>query len=254
MDLLIDIGNTNLRWTTLENGPAAAEAPPPLGEIRVQRHHGALPIDLLAAWEHLPAPRKILVGNVAGAALAAHLTRVTRSLWGLDPAFAATRAEGCGVRIAYVEPERLGVDRWLGLLAAHRQAPGASLIVDAGTAITYDLLLADGTHLGGLILPGVRMLREALMTGTRIPPWKDPPDARPGTPPWASDTAAAVAGASLQAPAALAERLWARLREQADTEPRLILTGGDAERLAPLIDAPVRILPALVLDGLALLA
>jgi len=255
MDLLIDIGNTNLRWAALGNNPAAwAQAGPVLGEVHTLRHHGAIPIDLLAAWDGLPAPRKVLVGNVGGAGLAAHLTRAVRSLWGLDPGFAATRAEGFGVRIAYSEPHRLGVDRWLALIAVHRHAPGPSLVIDAGTAITYDLLLGDGTHLGGLILPGVRLLREALITGTRIPPWADQPDPGPGDPAWATDTAAAVAGASLQGPSALAERLWMRLRDRAGTEPHLILTGGDAGRLAPLVGVPLRILPALVLQGLALLA
>jgi type III pantothenate kinase len=255
MDLLIDIGNTNLRWATLEGDPTAGARPgPTLGEVHTFRHHGAMPIDLLAAWDGLPPPRKVLVGNVGGAELAAHLTRAVRSLWGLDPGFAATRAEGFGVRVAYREPLRLGVDRWLALIAVHRHAPGPSLVIDAGTAITYDLLLSDGTHLGGLILPGVRMLREALIAGTRIPPWADQPDPGPGDPAWAADTAAAVAGASMQAPTALAERLWVRLRERAGADPHLILTGGDAERLAPLVAVPVRILPALVLQGLALLA
>ena len=143
MDLLIDIGNTNLRWATLEGDPPAGARPgPTLGEVHTLRHHGALPIDLLAAWDRLPAPRKVLVGNVGGAELAAHLTRAVRSLWGLDPGFAATRAEGFGVRVAYAEPLRLGVDRWLALIAVHRHAPGPSLVIDAGTAITYDLLLS----------------------------------------------------------------------------------------------------------------
>jgi type III pantothenate kinase len=255
MDLLIDIGNTNLRWATW--GPNPSGGPDPgriLGDVSILRHHGALPVDLLAAWDRLAAPRQIVVSNVGGPELAAHLTRAARSLWGLTPSFAATQALGFGVRIAYAEPEHLGVDRWLALIAAHRHAPGAALIVDAGTAITYDLLLADGTHLGGLILPGVRMLRESLRAGTRIPPWEEQQEPGADDPAWASDTAAAIAGASLQAPAALAERLWGRLRDRAGTEPLLILTGGDAQRLAPLVGTPIHILPALVLQGLAFLA
>jgi type III pantothenate kinase len=255
MDLLIDIGNTNLRWAALgDDSTAETQAGPALGEVHSLRHHGAMPMDLLAAWDRLPAPRKVLVSNVGGGELAAHLTRAARSLWGTEPRFAATQAEGFGIRVAYAEPGRLGVDRWLALIAARRHAPGPSLIVDAGTAITYDLLLADGTHLGGLILPGVRMLREALISGTRIPSWADPPDPAPGDPAWADNTAAAIAGASLQAPAALAERLWGQLRDRTGTEPHLIFTGGDAERLSQLVGVPARILPALVLQGLALLA
>jgi type III pantothenate kinase len=255
MDLLIDIGNTNLRWTTWGNpGLHRIETAPYLGEVQTLRHHGALTIDLIAAWDRLPAPDRILVANVGGAGLATHLTRACRSLWGLDPDFAATRAQAFGVTVAYLDPERLGVDRWLALIAARGLDEGAALIIDAGTAITYDLLAVDGTHLGGLILPGIHMLRESLRAGTHIPPWAEPTEPASTDPTWADNTATAIAAASLHAPAALAERLWERLRECVGVQPRLILTGGDAERLAPLVAIPTQILPALVLQGLALQA
>jgi type III pantothenate kinase len=252
MDLLIDIGNTNLRWATHDpEVPAPAGEGPLLGPVAGVHHHGALPIDLLAAWDQLDPPARVLVGNVGGNDLADHLARATRSLWGIEPSFAVPQARALGVRVAYAEPMRLGVDRWLALIAAHHQGPGAALIVDAGTAITYDLLLADGQHLGGLILPGVHLMRETLLGRTRIPPVSGPTDPDPGAP-WATDTATAISGASLQAPAALAERLWGQLCDQVGDSPRLILTGGDAESLAPLIHVPAHIQPALVLQGLAL--
>ena len=246
MDLLIDIGNTNLRWATHE--PEAAD----LGAIAGVRHHGALPVDLLAAWDRLDPPARVLVGNVGGDDLVQHLARAARSLWGIEPRFAIPQGQALGVRVAYAEPTRFGVDRWLALVAAHHQGPGAALIVDAGTAITYDVLLADGQHLGGLILPGVHLMRATLFGSTRIPPVAGLTHPDSSAPPWATDTAAAIAGASLQAPAALAERLWRRLCDQAGEGARLILTGGDAEHLAPLIAGPVRLQPALVLQGLAL--
>jgi type III pantothenate kinase len=255
VDLLVDIGNTNLRWATRDNpGPHRAQAALRLREVHTVRHHGALPIDLIAAWDCAPVPSQVLVANVGGPDLAAHLTRACRSLWGLDPNFAVSRPKAFGVAVAYPEPERLGVDRWLALIAARSLDQRAALIVDAGTAITYDLLAADGTHLGGLILPGVHLLREALRSGTRIPPWAQPEEPSPTAPPWADNTATGIAAASLHAPSALAERLWERLRKRSDTPPRLILTGGDAERLAAFVQVPAQILPALVLQGLALLA
>lgn len=242
MDLLIDLGNTSLKWATWGSGGGTA--------MRSLCHHGGLPLDLHAAWESLPAPERILVGNVAGDALGAELIRACQAHWGIAPRFARTRAECCGVRVAYAEPERLGVDRWLALLAAHRDCASTALIVDAGTAVTYDALLADGRHLGGLILPGMRLMREAVLTRTQIPPVV--PEESPE--PWARDTATAVANGAIQAPAALTERLWDRLRDQADAEPELILTGGDGERLLAALYRPARLVPDLVLRGLALLA
>ena len=242
MDLLIDIGNTNLKWARHEAGT--------LGEMRSVHHHGGLPVDLHAAWELMETPDQILVGSVAGDALVSALDRACLARWGRQPRHARTEHCSHGVTVGYGVPERLGVDRWLGLLAAHRICEGPVIIVDAGTAVTYDLLLADGRHLGGLILPGIEMMRDSLLSGTRIPR-VEPEDSCEL---WAADTATAVAAGSIQAPAALAERLYDRLRADVGESPALLVSGGDGERLLPVIGRPGRLVPDLVLRGLALLA
>jgi type III pantothenate kinase len=166
--------------------------------------------------------------------------------------------------VAYPDPSRLGVDRWLVMLGALGLGNGGALIVDAGTAVTYDLLLPGGDHLGGLILPGIEMMRVALLQGTRIP--QAAPDPAAGISieePWAVDTGPAVAAGGVQALGALADRLYDRLvlrcgplsgawpepRAKA-AAPRLLLTGGDAGRLAQAIGRPLTIIPDLVLRGL----
>ncbi len=253
MNLLVDIGNTNLRWNLA--------GPDGLGTTQTVRHGGGAPLDLIAAWEALgPAPERVLVGNVGGAAVADAVGRVARALWGLDPEQATCRSPCLGVTIAYGDPGRLGVDRWLALLAAHTLAPGPKLIVDAGTAVTYDLLLADGRHLGGLILPGIRMMRAALVQGTRIPPSSQtmgewPALEAPPPDPWATDTDTALAWGAPQALASLADRLRVRLAQAAGGEsPRVVLTGGDGAALADLVDPPGEPVADLVLMGLERLA
>ncbi len=242
MNLLLDIGNTNLRWALQEK-----EGPGPVQSVR---HSGAIPLDLLAAWEALDAPARVLVSNVGGAAVGAAVARVARSYWGLEPELAATRANCLGVRVAYPDPSRLGVDRWLALLEAHRRARRATVIVDAGTAVTFDLLLKDGRHLGGLILPGIEMMRDSLLAGTHIPRV----EAEPAGEPWAADTGAAVAAGSLHAIAALIGRLHDRLERQAGEPPDVLLTGGDAARVSGALEPPFETVPDLVLRGLILLA
>lgn len=240
--LLVDIGNTSLRWAVLEGDVC--------GEMRTVRHFGGLPIDLHAAWETLTPPRQVYVANVAGETIAAALTQACRSRWGITPEFVQTERETLGVRIAYTEPARLGVDRWLALLATHRHFPGDALIVDAGTAITYDVLKADGQHLGGLILPGIETMRDGLLTGTQIPRVDVVDHADE---PWARDTAPAIGSGTIQAPAALAERLQSRLAELGGARvPRLLVTGGDGERLLAALPAAAELVPDLVLRGLAL--
>jgi type III pantothenate kinase len=242
VQLLIDIGNTNLKWATLVSGR--------LGEMRAVRHHGGLPIDLHAAWEALPPPEQILVSNVGGEKIGAALRAACISRWHREPRFVQSEPTGWGVTVAYARPERLGVDRWLAMIAAHHRWAAPVLIVDAGTAVTYDLLLADGRQLGGLILPGIEMMREGLLAGTHIPR----AEAEEAIVPWASDTTTAITSGPVQALAALAERLRDRLQTEARTAPELVLTGGDAERLLSALDRPARCEPSVVLQGLARIA
>ncbi len=239
MELLLDVGNTNLRWAQHHNGE--------LGEIHLVTHYRGVPIDLHAAWEQLEPPRHVLISNVAGPKLGEALARTCRSYWGLTAELVQTQAESHGVHIAYACPENLGVDRWLALVGAHAAFPGSTLIVDAGTAVTFDLLLSDGKHLGGLILPGVEMMRDSLLTGTHIPRV----EADPAAAPWAADTAPAVAAGSIHAVGALVDRLSQRLMAETGAPTRILLTGGDTERIQPAIDADVIRVPDLVLQGMA---
>lgn len=90
MDLLIDIGNTNLKWARCQAGV--------VGEMQTVRHHGGLPIDVHAAWEYLDTPRRVLVGSVGGEAVANALKRTCRSRWRIDPRFARTKLFAMALR------------------------------------------------------------------------------------------------------------------------------------------------------------
>jgi type III pantothenate kinase len=249
MRLLVDIGNSSVKWA-VQRGQGTA-----LDGFGSALHNGALPLDLLAVWDELSHIDAVTAAGVGPKAVRDAVIQVCESRFARTPRWVQTRAEAHGIRIAYAAPERLGVDRFLTLIAAHQLAQAAaqqapSLIVDAGTAVTYDLLAADGRHLGGLILPGMRMMRSSLLAGTQIP-LHEPAEADLA---WAADTGEAIVAASIQAPAALAERLSRRLAEHTAGEPRLILTGGDAERLAAAIQLPVEHIPDLALRGLAAVA
>jgi type III pantothenate kinase len=243
MNLLVDIGNTSIKWATYD----AAQSDP-LGNTGSAKHFNALPIDLLAAWDSLENITGIVAARVGPSAVLDAVAKVADASWQCTVTQVQTTAEAHGIRIAYAEPARLGVDRFLALIGAHANAPhkGPKLIIDAGTAVTYDLLLADGHHLGGLILPGVQLMRDSLLTGTQIPRY-EPVDANQA---WTADTGEAIAAASIQAPAALAERLRQRLQAETGETPTTLITGGDAERLIPALDHPAIHDPALVLRGL----
>ncbi len=131
---------------------------------------------------------------------------------------------------AYEDAAKLGIDRWLGVLAARALGEGAALVVDAGTAITLDVLTEGGEHAGGYILPGLAMQQSALAAETvRVKfPQADWQAQSLGT-----NTAAAVGHGSIRAICAL-------VREVAHEPPlnqasRLYLTGGNARDLAPFL-------------------
>lgn len=199
---------------------------------------------LTAAWRDSGEPAAIAVANVAGAA--AQLT-LEAALRVLDAPCVWVRASkrGFGVENSYREPERLGPDRWAALIAARARVRGASLVVMAGTATTIDRLDGDGRFEGGLILPGVNLMKSALARETAGLPlsagrWSESPDC----------TEDAIETGCLEAQAGAIARQFARLSPDAIC----LLSGGAAAAIAPLLPFPVTRVDNLVLDGLALIA
>src|SRR3954466_1409473 len=154
MQLLIDLGNTRLKW-------ALAEA----GELRTRgaRAHGGAGIAhaLEREWAQLPTVARAFVASVAPLAIDMDIEVFVQQRFGITPDFVRSPASALGVRNAYAEPQRLGVDRFLGLAAAHAAEARAQVLVGVGTAMTLDALDSDGTHLGGWIVPSPALMREA---------------------------------------------------------------------------------------------
>ncbi len=233
MKLLLDLGNTRLKWALCDgHAPGPMQAAALSAAIRLPAADEAWLASSTRDPAHLAAVEQALA--VAG------IARVRR----VGPPH-----DGGGLRLAYAEPATLGVDRWLMLRAARVLAPGeAVLLAGAGTALTIDALAADGQHLGGLIAPGPRAMREALLA--RAPHLVDGGELVD----FAGNTRDAVHSGSLLACAALVERQHALLAARAGATPRLLLAGGDAGRLRPALRIDHAEIPDLVLRGLALLA
>lgn len=237
MKLLLDVGNSRLKWTQAEadglSGTAAIE------------HAG----DPAAAVHALPAmqPAAIWVANVTGAALGEPLAAALERRFNVQPRFAAVEAQRAGLRVAYAEPQRLGVDRWLALLAAWTQARAAVCVASAGTALTFDAVDGEGRHLGGIIAPGLIAMQQAVLGTTRFA--AAGPDAAYSAG-LGADTEACVRQGALHAGAGALDRLAAQYGEGAS----LLLTGGDAERLLPHLAPGWSLRPNLVLEGLLVLA
>lgn len=245
MNLLIDIGNTRIKWAVQDGDNWVSGTP----LVR-----GSKPFKDIArpAWKELETPDRVIVSNVAGAEFEKSIRTWVKRRWKILPEFLCSQAEQCGVTSAYVKPERLGNDRWATLIAARAQCRGAAVILSCGTAITIDALSVDGRHLGGLIAPGIELMISSVCANTADVKIDE---SGPGEIALlASSTESAVLGGSLYTAVSLLDRISADLRAELGNDISLLLTGGDAERLMPLLEYKSIYEPELVLKGLAVVA
>jgi len=247
MTVLVDIGNTRVKWATLAEGRLVRRGS--------AMHRDSLDAAIAAFAATLPAQPRIVAANVAGERVAERLRALVATRPGASLELVATSAERFGVRCAYADPSRLGVDRWVAVLAAYHRAGGAACAIDAGTAVTFDAVDAAGTHLGGLIFPGVGLLATALDRNTSdIGNTVAAPAAAPGIELLGRNTDAAVGHAAWLALSAALDRAVATVERALGTKPVVYLTGGDAEALVRWLETRVELRADLVLEGLALFA
>jgi type III pantothenate kinase len=176
-----------------------------------------------------------------------HESRIAALLapFNIKPRWLAAEARFLDVRNGYTNPRQLGVDRWMGLIAARQRTRAPALVVSAGTAMTVDALSADGLFLGGLIVPGLVMMRQALQQGTaRVTGAEGAWQAFPCT------TADAVESGIVSALCGAVQLQQGRLGAFSGREPDCFITGGDAEKLLPHLGRKVECVPSLVLEGI----
>ncbi|KAF0191563.1 MAG: type III pantothenate kinase [Gammaproteobacteria bacterium] len=243
--LLVDIGNSRIKWSY-------ADGDTPGEMVAADWPDGALDQLAADAWHSLPAPSRVVVSNVRGAEVAGQLAAWTRQTWHVEPEFVQPKKQAYGVENAYADPAQMGSDRWAALVGAHHLFQQDVCIVDCGTAMTVDALTRDGKHLGGMIAPGLRLMREALYRGTRgIPASATAGDSDEV---FGKDTASCVQQGTLNAAVALVERSWFAMCALRSDDTVCVITGGDVPLIVPCLIIPYRHEPDLVLRGLLRIA
>jgi type III pantothenate kinase len=241
MILVLDCGHSRLAW-----GLAGVRGWEGSGSL-LNQDIGTL---ALRDWQNLPRPMRAIGVNVAGEAAR---VRVEAQLvrWRIMPEWLiATEAAG-GVVNSYTRPSQLGADRWAALVAARQRMaselfPSACVVVNARTAVTVDALDAEGTFRGGIILPGLNLMLQALAANTSL---KMPPGQYHAFP---INNADAMFSGVVQAVSGAIEQMRQRLG--ADPAPKCIISGGAADEIAPHLTAPVEVVDNLVLEGVLALA
>jgi type III pantothenate kinase len=234
MILCLDAGNTRLKWGLRDGDVWLAQG---------ACAHG----DCLGLAEKIPVGcKRILACNVAGDVVAARIETLSIEL-DVPLAWFRSTPACCGVTNGYANPAQLGADRWAALIGARRRHSGPALVVMAGTATTIDVLTAAGQFAGGLILPGLELMRQALARNTAALPeaqgvYREVP----------TNTDDAIVSGILHATLGAIERMACRSFENAARADFLcVLSGGGADLIGPYLHLPHLKVEHLALEGLA---
>ncbi|PIE42576.1 MAG: type III pantothenate kinase [Gammaproteobacteria bacterium] len=227
MILDIDAGNTFIKWR-LSDGRRGRLLTADLTDAGVRDWGSGLD--------------QVRVASVAGEPVNQTIKQYCNRFGLPMPRFARTKAVAAGVTNSYTNPSRMGVDRWLAMLAAYNDAHAECCVVDCGSAITVDYISATGEHLGGYIIPGLRLMQRGLLSNTAeilVDQAVEGFDILPG-----KHTSAAVMHGINFTFQALVEKI---IKDTGGCH--LYITGGDGELFHHLAGGG-RLIPDLVLDGL----
>ena len=239
--LLFDIGNTRCKWAVWDEGIRAT------GVIDNDEMRDA------GQWVFADGADTAFACSVATPGRI-ETVRDILAREDIDLHVATTEHERAGVRCAYPDPTRLGVDRWMAVLAASRLRPKPVLVVDAGTALTIDAVDSDGQHAGGFIIPGIDMMQTALTTRTAQIRIDAPEEINEA---FGTSTSEAVRNGALLAAAGACERAakWLAILTDSDADAMtMAFTGGNGRMLAESLDRAADFHASFVLEGLAIYA
>lgn len=240
MILEIDIGNTWAKWRLQDKQKTL---------IRGKTRSDVFPeADLLG----LTDVELVRLASVKAVSSMEEVLQRLQQVFGNKVRRAETQAAQAGVSNSYTNPSMMGVDRWLAMLAAYNHpltvsAKCGCLVVSCGTAVTVDVLRVDGVHQGGYILPGLFMMRDALLSRTgriQYVPGSFDISLLPG-----NSTASAVEHGAVLAVISAIEQTYKNMMER-QSGASLFITGGDAAELCGLLSVPCYHIEELVLDGL----
>lgn len=248
MTLLVDIGNSRVKWARLgPDGIVGEQSAAAYADWSVAQWHHAL-------FRAGPADR-VLAASVAEDSTDAALVAAAQLAGGRAVQFVATTREAAGVRNGYADPELLGVDRWVAVIGAYARVRGACVVADLGTAATVDVVAADGSHLGGYIVPGPALMVAALLHSTSDLGARHAAGGVARSPQgFADNTRDAIERGGRLALAALVDRCVVDAGRREGRQPRLLVTGGAAAEVLPHLATPAEHVADLVLRGLAELA
>lgn len=246
MRLELDAGNSRLKWRLRSDRGERLSG----GVLSARAEPDAVAADLLLYIDAaLPVPQAVLssirVASVRDAGFREVLSASLSTRFGQEPQYAEVRHYCAGVHNAYADVTRMGIDRWLAMLAAFRACQRPCCIVDAGSAMTVDIIADGGRHQGGYILPGLNMMLESL--AARSSALRHDDERQWGGVAPGRDTRSAMSHGALNMALGMLERVAGQWPDM-----EWFLSGGDAPLLADKLGWACAVVPELVMDGLEL--
>ncbi len=243
MKLLVDIGNTRVKWAcgggkTLSGHDGFFYAPDTISEL------------LAKNWQVLSKPEQVYIASVADFSITEKIRDFTSGAWSLEPHVAVTEKERDGLKNAYSDVRSMGVDRWLAMLSAWNKFGAPVCVIDYGTAVTVDVILEGGQHIGGFILPGLTMTTDALIKDTHQIHVDNETSPKLE---FGCSTSECIKNGFVFALAGLIDRCVKKISIEKGAELLLVITGGGAEQALPLLHGKYFHEPHLVLEGLNLI-
>jgi type III pantothenate kinase len=253
MILLIDAGNTLIKWAVIDQAKWLRYGSLPVGQASELAKHLATELDAIDKGRR--AVRAVWLSNVAGEGVGLHIRKLCDDR-SLELHQVAAQDTQCGVHNCYAIPGELGSDRWAALIGAWQLIKGECLVVNCGTATTIDALSPQGEFKGGLILPGVDLMLKSLRetTALLVRAGHDTrssayPRARVTFPTTTSD---AMFSGAIQATCGAVRGQHSLL---VDESAPVVLSGGAADVLQKdLLHVPLYIVENLVLQGMLMIA
>lgn len=242
--LLIDAGSSRVKWCRHDAGAGLAAGYQSEDYDALERQGLGLFAGLFEGGGKADA---VIVCSVGGKAPAKFFTQLFAP-WRVKPKFARPARRSGAVINGYKQPGQLGADRWMALLGAWEATRGAVCVADCGTAVTFDALDREGRHQGGLIVPGIASMHDALARNTALRPTVQLTKSDTLLP---TDTNSAITAGVFHMVADFIEDALYRVADDLGLEDMpLILTGGDAELIEELLDCEATVDPMLVFKGM----
>ena len=243
--LAIDCGNTRIKWARCGS---AERSETRYAEFGKPETLNALADDLGHAVE------RVLVANVAGERVAAQVADIVADAAGIEAEFVQVSPAAHGITCGYREPRALGVDRWLAMVAVRQTTAEPFIVISAGTAVTIDVVDRNGAHLGGLILPGDKLMIDAIAANTgQIPVVARADEPVSGLGLLGRTTEDAVGRGTRLAVAAAIDRAILSVNNTLGSAAKVIVTGGDRQSVSNWLASSHSLQPDLVLEGLAVI-